>query len=132
MPFYNTINLSGDELKKAVAETDKQVVLIEKIFKANPGVKLSPSDILHIVQDNYQLKWLLTSIRRAMTDLSSPKEGDVLQKMAETKIGPHGSKEHYWILKVSAPTPEKPLPGTSVGEFAGKILEQTSFNFNND
>jgi len=117
--------LSGGELLQAISDNEKQGELITKIFRNNPGKKLSPSDVFLIFRDTFKKNYPITSIRRAMTDLSSPKCGDVLEKTAEMKIGLWNRPEHLWTLKSSDPQSEKPLPGKSVSEYAGEILKQS-------
>jgi hypothetical protein len=47
--FYNTIDLTGQELEKAKAQTLKQEELIATIYKKNCHKEISPSQILEIV-----------------------------------------------------------------------------------
>lgn len=91
--FYNTIDLTGQELEKAKAQTLKQEELIATIFKKNCHKEISPSQILDIVNKHYGLNWPLTSIRRAITNLT---EENALVKLQTMKEGIYGKPEHLW------------------------------------
>jgi hypothetical protein len=92
--FYNTINLSGDDLKQAVATAKKEQEAIMLIFE-NTGKPFTPSAI-HGMLTRAGHTWLLTSVRRAITDLTTEGKLEMLPNM---KVGPYGSKEHFWKLK---------------------------------
>ena len=89
MSHYNTTNESGNQLSLlneiAIKQEDKVLELFT-IYK-----KLSPSDVW-----KYYSQYPLTSIRRAMTNLSLQGK---LVKTDEKKIGIYGRNEFYWILK---------------------------------
>lgn len=91
--FYNTISLEGAELSKAKADTSKQEELIKAIFKKNPSTPISPSEILDVISSHYKLNWPLTSIRRAITNLT---DDTVLIKLSTMKDGIYGKPEHTW------------------------------------
>lgn len=91
--FYNTIDLTGQELQKAKAETLKQEELIATIFKRNSDKAISPSQILQVVNSHYGLNWPITSIRRAITNLT---DKDTLVKLKTIENGIYGKPEHQW------------------------------------
>lgn len=91
--FYNTIDLTGQELEKAKAQTLKQGELIATIYKKNCHKEISPSQILEVVNKHYGLNWPLTSIRRAITNLT---EENALVKLQTMKEGIYGKPEHNW------------------------------------
>lgn len=91
--FYNTIDLTGQELEKAKVQTLKQEELIAAIFKNNCHKEISPSQILDIVNKHYGLNWPITSIRRAITNLT---EENALVKLKTMKEGIYGKLEHLW------------------------------------
>lgn len=128
--FYNTVSFDGEVLKEVEAKAAKQGDIIKAIFEANPNRKFSPSQILSLVQNRFSFNWPITSVRRAMTDLASPKCDDVLLKTAELIPSPYGSVEHLWILRKGNDrhTPEKADPGPGFGSFvkdlAGKTFTQ--------
>lgn len=89
-PFYNTINLAGEELKGAQANSSKQQQMIFDLFK-KWRIAMTPSDVwLQFKQ------WPITSVRRAITNLT--KSGK-LEKMGEMKMGLYGKPEHKWKIK---------------------------------
>jgi hypothetical protein len=94
--FYNTIDLTGQELEKAKAQTLKQEELIATIYKKNCHKEISPSQILEIVNKHYGLNWLLTSCRRSLTDLTN---SGILIKLPKTVQGIYGKKEHVWKFR---------------------------------
>lgn len=95
--FYNTIDLSGEILKKEWANSLKQEQFITEIFKCNPNKPITPSQILGIYNKNYQKDVPLTSIRRAMTDLT---KSNVLRKTNIQEKGIYGKPEHCWVMEV--------------------------------
>lgn len=95
--FYNTIDLSGELLKKEWANSLKQEQFITEIFKCNPNKPLSPSQILKVYNDKYQRDVPLTSIRRAMTDLAND---GILRKTSIKVKGLYNLPEHCWVYEV--------------------------------
>ena len=89
--YYNTTSEKGSRLKRSRTRTRTQE---EKIFSffLTYGEPLSPSMIL----DKMNLKCPITSVRRALTDLT--KKGK-LTKIDELVMGGYGKKEHLWRLK---------------------------------
>ena len=94
--FYNSINLSGLELSSAHLNTLKQEEFITEIFKNNPQSLIIPSQVLKAYVKIYQKDTPITSIRRAITDLTSK---GVLRKTSVTAMGEYGKVEHCWVLK---------------------------------
>lgn len=94
--WYNTISLSGEQLKAENAKALAQGELILAIFKANPGRSLSPSQLYHIFNKKYFLHPPITSIRRALTNLT--KKDKVLIKTGEQVQGLYHLPEYTWRL----------------------------------
>lgn len=94
-PFYNTINLEGEDLTKEVARVKKQEELILAIFKANPNVKFSPTQMLSVFSGKYHLHPPITSIRRGFSNLTD--EG-LLTKTEDKIPGSYHLPEHQWVL----------------------------------
>lgn len=92
--FYNTINLTGDDLKQAVATAKSQQDAIMIIFE-NSQKPFTPSAIWGMLTRAGH-SWLLTSARRAITDLTTEGKLEMLDNM---KVGPYGAREHYWRIK---------------------------------
>jgi hypothetical protein len=97
--FYNTINLSGIELFDAEisAQTQEDKILI--FFKNNSG-NYPPSKIHQILIDRKIIHPLtpITSIRRAITNLTKSGKITMTDEMSE---GPLGKPEHQWMIKPS-------------------------------
>ena len=91
--FYNTISLTGDDLKKAVTTARSQQDAIMIIFE-NSRKPFTPSAI-HGMTTRAGHKWVLTSIRRAMSDLTTDGK---LRMLPNMKIGPYGAPEHFWEI----------------------------------
>jgi hypothetical protein len=91
--YYNTTELSGDELKekhfKAECQSDKILKYFRKINKP-----MTPSDIHMNLFDGHTP---ITSVRRAMSNLTN--QLGLLEKTKGQKIGMYGSKEYFWELK---------------------------------
>jgi len=92
--YYNTNNLTLDELKEAVTSAKSQNLRVLEIFK---GLKLaSPSTVYLIYNDFFEGKTPITSIRRAINTLTN--KGD-LEKTYTTRRGIFGRKEYLWRCK---------------------------------
>ena len=90
--FYNTINEVSSLLVTSQTRTRTQEAIILDCFKSAQE-PLSPS-MVHFLT---KLKCPITSIRRAMTNLS--KAGS-LKKTTKYTIGKFGRKEHLWVRTV--------------------------------
>ena len=86
--FYNTINEVSSVLVTSHTNARTQETIILKCFKSAQE-PLSPS-MVHFLT---KLKCPITSIRRAMSDLS--KDGKLV-KLDQFTIGKFGKKEHLW------------------------------------
>jgi hypothetical protein len=90
MPFYNTNKESPSEACNSTAKTQKQEVVILDFFKKQQQPQ-SPS----MVHKAFFELWPITSVRRAMTDLTLAGE---LVKTKDTVPGAYGKREHLWAL----------------------------------
>lgn len=88
--FYNTTSFIGDALKKAERKNHTQTQIILAIY--SEVRKATPSKIWEIC-NQHALRWPLTSIRRAITDLTN--EGRLI-KITEMHKGIYGKPEHCW------------------------------------
>jgi hypothetical protein len=97
--FYNTIHLEGEEKEKVEAKFSKQELEIISVFKRVKTI-LTPFDVQkHYEENNPAVP--ITSIRRAMTNLT---EKGILEKMPKEhgmKDGLYGKPNHYWKLIVN-------------------------------
>jgi Fe2+ or Zn2+ uptake regulation protein len=93
-PFYNTIQLTGEDLKKAVSDAQRQEDAIYLLYK-HTGKPYSPSQVLRLMEKAGK-NWPITSIRRAITNLEQQGKLDKTYLMFS---GPMGKPEHTWIIK---------------------------------
>lgn len=101
--FHNTVGLSGNELKEAVAKALKQEEAILTIF-LNTRRPFTASEITRLTEKAGH-KWPLWSNRRAVTNLMNSSD---LTKTAVMQLNPEtGGKEHkYAINPVKHPSPQ--------------------------
>lgn len=95
-PFYNSINLNNKELSKENANSLKQEEFITAIFKANLNKPISPSQIHKVYGKEFSKSVPLTSIRRAITNLTSK---EVLRKTSIMVTGAFGKPEYCWVME---------------------------------
>lgn len=88
-PFYNTNKESLDEFLESSKQAVKQETVIFKIMQR--GQPMSPSMVYEFLDQ----KWPITSIRRAMTNLTD--DGKIV-KTQETVKGSYGKNEHLWAM----------------------------------
>lgn len=92
--YYNTNGLSGESLldanEKALCLQDK----ILELYKRLPDDK-TPFEISTIMVKN-GYKYPITSIRRAMTNLS--KEGKLIKSPSANRYGDYAKPNHTWKL----------------------------------
>jgi len=91
MSYYNTNKERGRELFNSEYKAQNQEELILSLF--NTGSLLSPDEILDICNQHYS--YPITSIRRALTDLTSK---GLLIKTNSFRMGRYGKKTHTWTL----------------------------------
>lgn len=110
-PFYNTIDLSPNELKVENAKSKGLQDTIEVLFKTNPLKEYSGWQMKHLLEIYLEKKININSVRRSITNLKN--EG-VLSKTDKMVMGDEGKNEHLyrltWIseqLKVIKPEKQK-------------------------
>lgn len=91
--FYNTVNLSGEELKQAVANAKAQEDAILIIYQ-NTRKPYTASQITALTEKAGH-KWPIWSNRRALTNL---KKSGELVKCDYTIGGPQGKPEHPYKI----------------------------------
>ena len=87
--YFNTTNLSGEDLKESIAGAFKQEEIIISLYKRHGS--LSPSDVLKLLD----FKYPITSVRRAITNLTTK---HYLIKTEVQKKGLYGKAEYIWAL----------------------------------
>lgn len=96
--YYNTNNESGATLQGSKAKAESQEGMIKDIFKRMyPNLSgLTADDIAgHTLLSTTPI----TSIRRALTNLSSKKWNYFLEKSSEMRIGSYGKMVHVYKIK---------------------------------
>lgn len=95
MSYYNTTHLSEGELKVAKAKCDIQENYIKSVFVKRLYEYLGAWDVWNICKRN-GYKWPLTSVRRAITDLTNQK----ILAMTDIKVpnGRYGRKCYKYTL----------------------------------
>jgi len=93
MTYFNTNHLEGEELEKAKRKNNVQEKMILQFFEENPESYYAPHQIKEMVLPES----LITSVRRAMTNLT--KRDELLIKTDEMIDGPNGKPVHTWTLK---------------------------------
>lgn len=96
MSYFNTVHLSGEDLKNAIIRAKNQDEAIMHLF-LNTRKTYSPSRILTIMQKAGK-QWPIVSVRRSLTNLTTKGE---LVKKNEMVEGAYGSPEHLWELNYS-------------------------------
>ena len=90
--FYNTINASGQILIEFEAKAESQKEHILALFERNPKTEFTPFDVCSLFEDK---NWPITSIRRAISDLTD--EGHLV-KLNVLKDEKYGKPNHVWVL----------------------------------
>jgi hypothetical protein len=93
MSYYNTNNETGSTLKISWDKTSKQKKLIYSIFA--DGSVFAPHQVEEILKSRYDVSYPLTSVRRAITDLTAE---NFLVKTDLMVNGNYGKKVHTWRL----------------------------------
>ena len=122
--YFNTINLSGEELKRHNARAISLENLLTAIFKANPDKKITPSQLHKLIGEKYDLHNPITSVRRGLTNLTQKEPVKVLIKLPEKTPSPYNSLEHYWKYNTDETNnKEKYTKGEkTAGDYASGIL----------
>ena len=87
--FYDTFEIKRSDLQKEISNAKNQEEKILLIF--NKKKELTPSEVWE-----YLMEYPLTSIRRAMTNLT---EQGRLTKTSIQKLGYYGKPNYVWQIK---------------------------------
>lgn len=94
MSYYNTTNLSGEQLELKVAKARSQKEIVLSIFETQPVIEYTPFEILKMWPGR---KPPITSIRRCITDLTNAGE---IVKTDIMRNGIYGDVNHTWRLRL--------------------------------
>ena len=101
MAFHNTINASGQQLIDFERSADSCKLLVLKIFQNNPDTLLTPHEVKRRLDRIAHKDYPITSVRRALTDLTGKNEGYKLRKtMVQTMEG-LGKPNYHWRLNTN-------------------------------
>lgn len=92
--YYNNTNIDGKNLLEAIEAAQKQNDRIMVIFKAK-NRPLSPSQVYDTYTAWFHGRTPITSIRRAMSNLSV---NGLLEKTSEMTRGMYGKPEYKWRM----------------------------------
>jgi len=90
-PYWPTTPLPIAQLADAIKRAEQQDEAVLAIFRSVGG-SLTPSQVQSIGECNGR-GWLLTSVRRSMTNLTN---AGVLVHLHDTRPGPYGRPEGLW------------------------------------
>jgi len=93
MPYYNTTKLTGDQLVTEVANAKNQQAAVLMVFQ---HVTMWSPSLVHQELERLGKNWPLTSIRRAISDLT--KEGHLVKVDGVYAEGLYGKPECMWRL----------------------------------
>ena len=93
MTYYNTNRLSGKALRKALEDCKSQEQMVLTYMKAHPDINFAPHQLIDFLAVVLFYHTPITSIRRAITNLTS--EG-YLVKTDKMIKGPYGKQVHTW------------------------------------
>ena len=89
--YYNTTHSTSPELGRFESQAKRQESWVLEKFSSYGTVRMSPSTIHKGAPKN----WPLTSIRRAMTNLTN--QGKLIKTDTQAR-GPYGRPEYLWTL----------------------------------
>ncbi len=93
MAYYNTTNEKGEFLNELWKKASKQEDFVKSLFTEYGN--LTASDTWKLFPNNPGYQTPITSVRRAITDLSNQ---GFLIKTEKKKIGLYGKPEYYYRL----------------------------------
>lgn len=96
---FNTTHESGDRLREFEQKAKSQEIEILRLFKREAKKRkvpeFTPSNVHNRIWFNQDKNYPITSVRRALTNLT--KLG-FLEKTTKKKMGPYGRPEYVWRL----------------------------------
>jgi hypothetical protein len=93
MSYFNTTRVSGKQKAQYTLKAKAQEDEIQKFFKARSHQLFTPSEVLSYLQSVLSAPPPITSVRRAMTNLTSL---GILMKTPVQKLGPYNRPEYCW------------------------------------
>lgn len=95
MTHWNSTHETGDTLRAYTQQANRQEAAVLALFRRHPDCLLSPSTVCALLNKMLERDWPITSIRRAITNLT---EQGHLEKTGNKVTGPLGRPEYRWTL----------------------------------
>jgi len=115
--YYNTNNLTGEELKQGVDTATSQLEVVFNLFNKNPDKKYTAWDVEHELKRTgiINMQVPIHSIRARITTLKNLGE---IEKLDEVVKSPHGMRrsEHYYQLSKLAPAGYREIQPTDYAQ----------------
>jgi len=93
--YHNTTESSGQDLDKYESKAKSQEEIILALMKHMYLLTWTPSTLQVHLRVGYDKHWPITSIRRALSNLT---KRNLLRKLDTQCNGPYGRPEHCWSL----------------------------------
>lgn len=90
--YYNTTGQTGTDLEECRRRNKRQKAEIYAFFKTHPTLAFGPSQVWKQVNP----AWPLTSVRRAITDLTA--DGFLVKRTDIKVTGAYGHPEYCWQI----------------------------------
>lgn len=90
-PIPGPASEAAQEIKRGEGKARQQEEAILAFYRANPGRGFAPSQVWQRVGPT----WLLTSVRRSISNLTDRKN---LRMTGDRRLSPFGAMEHLWEL----------------------------------
>ena len=99
MPFYNTINVQENQLQMQFEnQTERQEDAVLWVFMSKKSA-MTPMEV-HGFLESVGFNWPITSVRRAISDLT---KANKLRKTQDMKDEIYGKPNHKWELITNKP-----------------------------
>lgn len=96
--FHNTVNATQPELQLFSQQAEKLETVVLSFFKEKKGSWFNPPYVHKIVRSRTGKDIPLTSVRRAISDLT--RDGKLEKSATAESKGIYGVKNYCWTLKV--------------------------------
>jgi hypothetical protein len=93
--FFNTTHLDGDARREARRRVRGQQLDVLQFFERHPEDRFAPEDVLDALYAGQTSAPPLTSVRRAITNLTAAK---YLEKTDDWAVSRYGARTHTWRL----------------------------------
>ena len=95
-PYHATTPLTQQQLAGAMRTAEQQDEAVLAIFRATQQ-PMAPSQVWQVGIDHGR-RWLLTSVRRSITNLADENCRVLVKLQGQSRPGPYGKPEGLWCL----------------------------------